>query len=83
MTIDNIIGLILVSMSVFIAIELFAIQEICKKLAKIKGKKSYSRQSVDSHIKNKLPYAERVGGSYYLTEKQIKWLATKIRTKKK
>jgi len=69
-------------MPVFIALSMYPVSEVCERLAKLKGRHKYKRQQVDRWIKNKLPMAQKIGNRYLLTDAEIDWLATKIRTKK-
>jgi len=66
-------------MKVFIALEMYDVDEIQTELAKFRQKPGkYSSTRVQLLIKQHLPMAERIGRRYLLTERQLKWLATKI-----
>ena len=62
---------------------MYPVSEICEKLAQLKGRHKYRRQQVDALIKEKLPMAQKIGNRYLLTEAEISWLATQVRTKKR
>ena len=71
-------------MKVLIALTMYDANDVCKELAKLTEKrKPYSRARVDFLIKNKLPTAQILGNQYYLTEKELSWLAKQIKTKKR
>ncbi len=71
-------------MKILIALEMYDTDEICQTLYKYtKKKESYSQQRVNVLIKQHLPMAEKISNRYLLTERQIKWLATKIEDKKR
>lgn len=70
-------------MPVFIALPMYPVIEVCEKLAQLKGRHKYARQQVDELIKKKLPMAQKIGNRYLLTDCEIEWLATQIRTKKR
>ena len=68
-------------MKVLIALEMYDVEEIRTKLAKLKRKPGkYSTKRVQLLIKEHLPMAERIGRRYLLTERQLKWLGTRIGT---
>ena len=69
-------------MPVFIALSMYPVSEVCEKLAELKGRHKYKRQQVDDLIKKKLPMAQKIGNRYLVTDAEIEWLATQIRTKK-
>lgn len=69
-------------MPVFIALPMYSVSEVCQKLAELKGRHKYTRQQVDALIKEKLPMAQKIGNRYLLTDAEIEWIATKIRTRK-
>ena len=71
-------------MKVLIALEMYDVDEIRKELPKhvpkYAGKtRKYSTTRVQFLIKDHLPMAERIGRRYLLTERQLKWLATRIK----
>ena len=67
-------------MPVLIALPMYPVSEICKKLADLKKRnKPYDRQVVDDLIKHNLPTAQMIGNRYMLTDIEIEWLATKIK----
>jgi len=70
------------SMPLLIALSVYPIQEICETLAKRKGREVYSRQRVALLIKTYLPTALKIDNQYYLTDKEIEWLASKIGEKR-
>jgi len=70
-------------MPVLIALPMYPTEEVCKELAKMKGRHRYARQQVGRLIKRKLPTAQKFGNHYMLTDAEIKWLATQIRVNKK
>jgi uncharacterized protein (UPF0216 family) len=71
-------------MKVLIALSMYDTNDICRELAQKTNKASpYSRARVDRLIKDKLPTAQMLGKHYYLTEKELNWLAEKIDTKKR
>ena len=71
-------------MKILIALEMYDTDEICRTLPQYTRKKeTYSQQRVQVLIKQHLPMAEKIGNRYLLTERQIKWLATKIKDKKR
>ena len=70
-------------MPVFIALSMYPVSEVCEKLAELKGRHKYKRQQVYDLMKKKLPMAQKIGNRYLLTEAEINWLATQIRTKKR
>ena len=56
-------------MLVLIALPMYPVSEVCKKLAERKERnKVYDRQQVDAWIKGKLPTAQKIGGQYMLTD---------------
>ena len=58
--------------------------DICTELQKrTKKVKPYSRPRVGKLIKDNLPTAQMLGNQYYLTEKELDWLADKIDIKKR
>ena len=68
-------------MKVFIALEMYDVDEIRTELAKLRRKPAkykYSTKRVQLLIKDHLPMAERIGRRYLLTERQLKWLAKQI-----
>ena len=69
-------------MPLLIALSVYPIQEICEALAKRKGREAYSRQRVALLIKQYLPTALKIDSQYYLTDKEIEWLASKIGEKR-
>ena len=70
-------------MSVLIAIEMYPVSEVCKKLAELKERdKGYDRQQVDAWIKRWLPTAQKFGNLYMLTCTEIKYLAEHVRVNK-
>jgi hypothetical protein len=62
---------------------MYAVSEVCEKLAQLKGRHKYKRQQIDDLIKKKLPMAQKIGNRYLLTDAEINWLATQIRARKK
>lgn len=70
-------------MPVFIALSMYAVSEVCEKLAELKGRHKYKRQQIDDLIKKKLPMAQKISNRYLLTDAEINWLATQVRTKKR
>jgi len=67
-------------MKVLIALPMYDINDVCKELAKITVKREpYSRARADFLILNNVPTAQKLGGQYYLTEKELKWLGEKVR----
>lgn len=66
-------------MKVLIALTMYDVDDVCTELAKLTGKqKKYSPQRVQVLIQQHLPMAERIGKRYLLTERQLKWLSTKV-----
>lgn len=58
--------------------------DICIELARLTRKREpYSHARVDILIKERLPTAQMLGNQYYLTEKELKWLAENLETKKR
>lgn len=70
-------------MPIFIALALYPTHEVCEKLAELTGRHRYTRQQVGYLIKMKIPTALMIGKSYYLTEKEINWLARQTIPRKK
>ena len=71
-------------MKVLIALTMYDTNDVCSELAKRTGKiKPYSRSRVGILIKDKLPTAQMLGNRYYLTEKELDWLARSLTTKKR
>ena len=71
-------------MKVLIALTMYDANDICKELAELtKKREPYSRARVDFLIKKNLPTAQILGNQYYLTEKELSWLAKQIKTKKR
>jgi hypothetical protein len=67
-------------MPVLIALPMYPVSEVCRKLAEIKQRnKDYDRQFVDALIAKELPTAQKVGNRYMLTDIEVEWLATRIR----
>ena len=71
-------------MKVLIALPMYDANDVCKELARLtKKREPYSRSRVDVLIKQKLPTAQMLGNQYYLTEKELKWLAENLEIKKR
>ena len=71
-------------MPMLIAITVYDVDEVCDELARRTGKVGkYSRQRIDSLIKEKIPAPQRIGKSYLLTEAELSWLAAQIQTRKR
>lgn len=72
-------------MGKLVVLPMYDVDELCLELAERRYRPDhpYSRQMVDWWIKNKLPMAEKIGGQYLLTERQIDWLTTELGTPKK
>jgi len=71
-------------MKVLIALSMYDTNDICRELASLTRKhKPYTRTRVDKLIKDKVPTAQKLGNQYYLTEKELSWLAEQIQTKKR
>jgi len=69
---------------VLIALPMYDVNDICRELARLTGKREpYSRTRVDILIKKRLPTAQMLGNQYYLTEKELSWLAKQIQIKKR
>ena len=70
-------------MSVLVAIEVYPVSEICKKLADMKERnKDYKRQQVDKWIQKWVPTAQKIEGQYMLTYSEIKYIADHVRVNK-
>jgi len=71
-------------MKVLIALTMYDVSDICRELARLTRKQEpYTRARVDKLIKERLPTAQRLGNQYYITEKELSWLAEQIQTKKR
>jgi uncharacterized protein (UPF0216 family) len=71
-------------MKVLVALSMYDVNDICRELANLTGKSSpYTRARVDKLIKDKLPTAQVLGNQYYITEKELTWLAKQIQTQKR
>jgi uncharacterized protein (UPF0216 family) len=71
-------------MKVLIALPMYDVKDICGELARLTGKqKPYTRARIDKLIKEKLPTAQILGKQYYVTERELGWLAEQIQTKKR
>lgn len=71
-------------MRVLIALPMYDANDVCVELAKRTGKREpYSRSRVDILIKEKLPTAQKIGNRYFVTEKEVDWLATKMQLRKR
>ena len=67
-------------MKVLIALPMYDTSDVCRELARLTGKQQpYSRTRVDFLIKKNVPTAQKLGNRYYLTEKELDWLAEKMR----
>ena len=63
---------------------MYDVNDVCVELATRTGKrKPYSRSRVDVLIQRKLPMAQKIGNRYFLTEKEVDWLAMKMQLKKR
>ena len=70
-------------MGVLVAIEVYPVSEVCKKLADIKQRdKDYERQQVDKWILKWAPTAQKFGGQYMLTYDEIKYISDNVRVNK-
>ena len=70
-------------MGVLVAIEVYPVSEVCKKLADMKQRdKNYERQQVDKWILKWVPTAQKVGGQYMLTYAEIKYISDHVRVNK-
>ncbi len=71
-------------MKVLIALDMYDTKDVCEELAnRTKKRVPYTRSRVDKLVKEKLPTAQMLGNRYYLTEKELCWLAEQIQTKKR
>lgn len=70
-------------MSVLVAIEVYPVSEVCKKLADMKERnKDYDRQQVDKLILKWVPTAQKFGGQYMLTYSEIEYISDHVRVNK-
>lgn len=70
-------------MSVLVAIEVYPVSEVCKKLADMKQRnKDYDRQQVNKWILKWVPTAQKFGGQYMLTYSEIEYISDRVRVNK-
>ena len=71
-------------MPMLIAITVYDVDEACDLLAKRTGwHKKYSRQRLDTLIRETIATPLKSGRRYLLTEAELDWLAKILQTKKK
>jgi hypothetical protein len=68
-------------MPILLALPVYPMKEICDKLAKSKGRKTYSRQRAALLIKEHIPTAQKIGNRYFLTDNEINLLVSKVSEK--
>ena len=71
-------------MTRLMTIEVYEMSEICHELANRTGKaEDYTRQSIVRLINKHLPEVTKTGGQYFLSEREVTALASKVQRNKR